>query len=282
MESTLTKWYSDWQNRRHASEFDVRHTLDSKNLIRAYEAFNDVRLLNGRLDQSSDISLLEVGCATGEFYRYLRVKYPRVRYYGIDISRAAIARAREKYPEAHFAVSNPDIKITDALRDLRMPEHPEIVYAKDVVHHQTRPFEFVSGLLQLPSEALIMRCRTRDVGETELDPELSCQYHYDGWMPYIVVNLNALIDHILEANPGCEVVVLRNHMILGGQYNRFLPKECYLTETGTAETAVGVFKKTECPGKVSIEDRTDQNPNYSLGYKVRRGLSRVLKIVTRR
>ena len=250
--------------------------MDNRNLVRYYESFNDVRLLNERLDRSRRVTFLEVGCATGEFYRYLRIRYPQVGYSGVDISRSAIARAQEKYPRARFFLSDPNVKMADVLKQLSMPENPQVVCAKDVVHHQTNPWEFVTQLLDVTSEALIMRVRTRDVGQTVTDPELSCQYHYDGWMPYIVMNLQELIDHITGQRPRCELVVYRNHVVLGGRENRFLPKECYFPETGTAETAVGVFLKTEHPGRISVKDRKDQDVRYSLDYRLKNYARRIL------
>jgi 2-polyprenyl-3-methyl-5-hydroxy-6-metoxy-1,4-benzoquinol methylase len=116
---------SYWQDRRHSSQFDSRHVLDNRNLARAYEAFNDVRLLNERVDPFRKINLLEVGCATGELRRYLRIKYPKVKYYGIDVSQPAIQRAKEKYPKANYFVNQPDVKISDTLEELRIPAKPE-------------------------------------------------------------------------------------------------------------------------------------------------------------
>lgn len=275
---SLPQWYSDWQSQEHAAQFDYRSVLDRRNLVRNYEGFNDVRLLKERLDRVRPLALLEVGCATGEFYRYLRLQYPRVEYYGLDISKPAIARAKEKYPKANFFVTRPEVKISDILKELSLPEAPEVVYAKDVVHHQTRPFEFLSDLLQIPSVMAIFRCRTRDVGKTEWNPDLSCQYHYEGWMPYIVTNLDELISRIREEASQSEIVAYRNHVILGGQNRRYLPKDCYLKTTGTAETAVGVFKETSFPGKVTIQDRPDMNPRYTLGYRFSRLARRVLRI----
>lgn len=275
----IAKWYADWQNPEHARLFDFRSPLDGGNLIRNYEAYNDVRLLNERLDRSRDITLLEVGCATGEFYRYLRIKYPRVSYYGVDVSQPAIERARAKYPQGRFFATDPELEAGSLLERIGLRRAPEIVYAKDVVHHQTRPFEFVSELLKVPSEALIFRCRTRDVGKTELDPELSCQYAYGGWMPYIVTNLDELIAHIKGAAPQAEVAVYRNHIVLGGQHSRYLPKDCYLKETGTGETAIGVFKKTDNPGKLVIEDHPDMNPKYTLDYRLKRYVRRLSGIL---
>lgn len=258
-------WYVDWQNREHASAFDVRHALTDWQLLKIYESFSDVQLLRERA--VGPATLLEVGCATGDLYRYLALRLPQLRYRGVDISQAAIARAQEKYPGASFL---------QILPGAPLKEKAEIVYSKDVVHHQVRPLELVSDLLGAASQMLIFRTRTRDVGPTLADPNLSCQYHYQGWMPYIVINLEELLAHIRRQAPQAEILVYRNHMVLGGRENRFLPKECYLPETGTAETTVGVFLKTNTPGRTRIEDRRDMNPQYPLTYRLRNYAHRAL------
>jgi SAM-dependent methyltransferase len=277
----MERWYTEWQRKSHSSFFDSLHTLDNRNLVRKYESLNDVQLLNGRIDPGRQLTLLEIGCATGEFYRYLHVKYPRVNYYGVDISEPAIERAKEKYPKANFFVNRPNVRVSDTLRKLHISDNPQVVYAKDVIHHQASPFEFLSDLLRIAREALVFRCRTRDIGQTEIDPEHSCQYLYGGWAPYIVVNLEELVGYITRQAPRCEVVVLRNHMILGGQYSRFLPKECYLPETGTAETAIVVLKNGDHPDRVTIQDRTEEKPSYTLDYRLRCVLRRALILVRR-
>lgn len=272
------QWYADWQNPEHASRFDFRSSLHIKDLQRSYESLNDVCLLNERVQWNRSLSLLEVGCATGEFYRYLKFKHPKISYFGVDVSNPVIARAKEKYPEASFFVVDPSDRLSSQIQRLPMPAHPDIVYAKDVVHHQTDPFAFLSELLDIASEALILRCRTRDVGDTVLNPALSCQYHYDGWMPYVVINLQELTDRVTRREPGCEVVVYRNHMVLGGQHNRFLPKDCYLPETGTAETALSIFKKTDRPGNITIEDRADGQVLYNTTkHRLRRFVGSILR-----
>lgn len=272
--SAPATWYADWQNEEHVRLFDRRATLKDRDLVRNFESFNDVRILGNSLDRSRPLTLLEVGCATGEFHRYIRIKYPRVNYIGVDISRTAIARARQKYPEACFFASDPTLRISEELKAIGIPERPEVVYSKDVLHHQTDPFGFLSQLLEVASEILILRTRTRDLGQTVMDPERSCQRHYDGWVPYIVINLQELIDLIQSQVPTCEMLVYRSRMILGGHENRFLPKDCYLSETGTAETAIGIFLKTGHSGQVRIENRWDVDPSRSF-----RGL---LKDVARR
>jgi len=273
----MTRWYADWQNPEHVERFDARSHLDARNLIRNYEAFNDVRLLKEWLDPSRSVDLLEVGCATGEFARYVRLRFPRLRYVGLDISTPAVARAKSKYPQTAFFVVDAARPLAESLNSLGVPESPAVIYSKDVVPHQVEPLAFLSGLIRQASEAVIVRCRTRDVGETERDPERSCQYHYGGWMPYIVLNLQELIGHLLAEASGSEVIVYRHHMILGGFNNRFLPKELYLEETGTAETAVGLFKRTARPGQVTIRDRSDEAFTGTWDYRIKRLTQRVIR-----
>ena len=250
-------WHRDWQDEGHVRLFDSRSTLADRALIGHYRAFSDVLLLEENLSRNPNALLLEVGCATGELSRYLRRQHPGTRYYGLDVSRAALERARQKYPKGRFLLHDPAVPLAETLRSAGLSEPVEVVYSKDVVHHQTDPFGFLGQMLDLASTAAVFRLRTRDRGETVLDPELSCQYHYNGWMPYLVLNLQETLDFVRQRRPQCQVKVQRNRMILGGKENRYLPKECYLAETGTAETTLAVWLQAERPGEIRIEDRRD-------------------------
>src|SRR5687767_1548494 len=100
-------WFSDWQSKTHALSFDFRAPMDLKNLIRNYESFTDVLFLKEVLKSNDIKSLVEVGCATGEFYRYLKHVAPKLDYQGVDISVPAIEKASRKYPGAKFYVTQP-------------------------------------------------------------------------------------------------------------------------------------------------------------------------------
>jgi SAM-dependent methyltransferase len=230
-----------------------------------------VLLLGRILARQPAARLLEVGCATGELCRYLHLKHPSTRYHGLDVSRAALERAREKYPQDRFLLHDPEAPLARTLHLAGLSGPVEVVYSKDVVHHQTDPFGFLGQLLDLASDATVVRLRTRDRGETVLDPELSCQYHYNGWMPYLVLNLEETVDYVRRRHPKAEVTVQRHRMVLGGKENRCLPKDCYLPEVGTAETALAILLKTDRPGEVTVEDKPDMRFPEPWTARLRRG-----------
>lgn len=115
----------------------------------------------------------------------------------------------------------------------------------------------------------MVRLRTRDQGPTEWDPERSCQFHYGGWMPYIVLNLDELLAFLRRQAPDAQIHVQRHHVVLGGLHGRYLPKDCYLPETGTAETAIALWRRVPEPGRVTVEDRRERPLAYTLGFRVR-------------
>ena len=127
---TFAQWYADWQSQGHVEQFDFRIGLSDRNLVRDYESYNDVRLLNEGLNNNRDIGLFEVGCATGEFYRYLALKHPRVNYYGVDVSKPAIERAQRKYPTGRFFVVDPGADLAIVGKRLCYPRVPDVIYSK--------------------------------------------------------------------------------------------------------------------------------------------------------
>ena len=187
---------------------------------RTYENFNEFRLFEEHRRELTGRTFSDIGCATGDLFRWLRSRHPEFRYHGYDISSSAIERARKKYPEGAF-----DLVDTD-LSDLAPGEPPAVLWARDVVHHQPDPLGYLGRLLRAPSEAVVLRLRTRDIGDTVTDPESSCQWVYGHWVPYIVSNFDELVDAIFEVAPGAKIRAVKSYARLGGYEGRFLPKEC--------------------------------------------------------
>ena len=53
-------------------------------------------------------TVLDYGCGTGDFYRFLKRRNIDVKYTGVDINKNFISLARNKYPECTFRVMNAD------------------------------------------------------------------------------------------------------------------------------------------------------------------------------
>ena len=230
--------YDAWKSAAHVEHFDLWSRVPLFVLQDRYERFNEVRLLEAYLQAASlPCSLLEVGCATGEFYRYLKSRHPNVRYTGCDISEVAINQARAKFQgEASFILTDEDLGAVASIK-------PDVVFCRDVILHQPDPYTFLQRLYAIAGKLLILRLRTRDVGLTETDPQKSCQLNYGQWAPYMILNCKELLDALQQLSPRPNKVVLQKHyMVLGGYHLRYLPKDCYLDETKTAESALLVEK----------------------------------------
>lgn len=223
--------FEAWQSKGHAHFFDSKVYFHSYSLGRVYDNFTEIRLLNKYLPKSDNATLVEIGCAGGELYRYFKRYYPKVDYTGCDVSKAAIELAEAKYPSGKFIATDPDLS---QLKGLRF----DYLFSRDVVLHQDDPFGFLKIVCSVPTKAAILRLRTRDVGKTELDIEKSCQYYMGSWVPFIIINSDELIAFLKSLKRCSRIVMAKDYMPLGGLNYRYLPKECYLESTGTAETAI--------------------------------------------
>jgi SAM-dependent methyltransferase len=272
--------YAAWNDKTHAKYFDGGYNLNLRGLKKVYESYNEVKLFLNSKSGLLGNQLLEVGCATGEFLRYIDKYHNEFDYFGVDISKPAIERAKEKYPDGNLFCMNENLLLSETLN--RMKIKPSILYARDVVLHQTNPFEFLQDIISIPSELAIFRIRTRDKGVTVLNPELSCQYHYNKWVPYMVLNIDEVIAAISSQVHFESLYIIKNYQQLGGHTNRYLPKECYYPETGTAETSCAIKiseNKVEKP-KIIIEEVKDSNASFNLfDYKLDYIIKRVRKML---
>jgi len=181
-------------------------------------------------------SIMDVGCATGRFYRFFRKTFPEAAYHGFDISRVAIEHATNLYPHSDFSVFDGDPTTVGG-------PNPDLIFCRDVLFHQPTPKEFLAKLYETSGKYLIMRIRTREVGATVFDWEQSCQLSYNNWVPYIVFNTKELTDLLSSYNPKpARIDIVRHPVVLGGQLGRYLPKEMYFPETGTSETSILIEK----------------------------------------
>ena len=279
IEQNKIKMYQAWYKPIHAEFFDVWSNLSLRALRKTYESFNEVYLFKKYQPLIKEPEFLEIGCATGELYRYMKAYFPRMEYYGFDISEPAIFRAKEKYRNGNFFICNEDLS--------NIHNHcksPAVLFARDVVLHQPEPFDFLTKLISIPNEAIILRVRTRDQGKSILDPKISCQWHHQEWVPYMILNIDEVINTIKKSVAFSSLHILKNYQQLGGWNSRFLPKDCYYPETGTAETAIFIKLTSEKVSNpiIEIESRLDSKSNLTVFERCVGFLNRRFKAMLRR
>lgn len=84
-----------------------------------------------------DRAILDVGCGLGDFYGWLKGRYSRIRYTGIDISPLMIEVALSNYPGAKFETKSVfdlqqvkpiyDYVFASCIFNRRIPRHKEFV-----------------------------------------------------------------------------------------------------------------------------------------------------------
>ena len=263
-----------WADKTHAEVFDYLHKMPKLIVKRHYETFNEGRLLKKFKDDIQGNIFYEIGCATGELYRYITNFMSDFTYQGFDISVPALERASSKYTNANFNL------IENGFEGIiKNHGRPDIVWCRDVILHQEKPYEFLNNIINLAKNTSIVRLRTRDLGETVFDTQASCQLHWDKyWVPYIVLNTDEMIEKIKENEDINKIIVSRSYEALGGRNFRFLPKELYFTSAGTAETAVLIQKGERLNGEVEIlyDDHQDR-PKLGIVERIIRKASLIIR-----
>jgi len=226
-------------------------------LKKHFESYGEGKLLKKWRPSNGIAKIFDVGCSTGEFYRYIHNYRHDLDYKGFDISELPIQRAKQKFPNGDFH------KLISGIDEIENNiGQPEAVWCRDVVMHQKDPYLFLNKLIDLAKEALFIRLRTRDVGDTEFNSNISCQMHWGNWVPYIVLNIEELIGRI-ETNQNIKSLVIhRAYNVLGGHSHRFLPKELYFPSTGTAETALFIKKGLRGNAPLDVKYQDFSNLEY--------------------
>ncbi len=229
------KYFKGWDTKSHLDNFNPWNYYSNSFFNYTFGSFYENKKMIELLNKNNN-SILDVGCASGYLLRYILKNvsgFNTKNYLGVDISKSAIEFAKKKYGITNFRVlDNENLSFNESVLY-------DIVYSRDTIQHQVDPLQFINKLLKLSKNYIVLRLRTRDKGKTEFNSEHSCQMHYDKyWMPYIVINIDELIE-IFKMNAFIEEVSInKSYMILGGQTQRFLPKDLYFSESGTAETSI--------------------------------------------
>ena len=228
----LNKNYLGWNSKDHLIGFNFWNDLSNYEFNFRWDSFRENQIVSEVLKKGN--SLFEVGCATGTTVRWLKNIgiLNKIKYLGVDISQTAIKKANLLYPEENF-------KKIDLGPLKEYYNNFDYVFSRDTIMHQEKPFKFLKELIKCANKGLIIRLRTRDSGSTNYNLENNCQLHYDNyWMPYIVININEIIDFLKSLKFIYSIEINRSYEVLGGSTNRYLPKDLYFKSAGGAETTI--------------------------------------------
>lgn len=232
----LNNSYRGWDSEEHLDEFNIWNTYSNYEFKYKWGSFLENKILNQVLKSKNDIKVIEVGCAAGTTVRWLKLNgtFNNKNYTGIDLSGPTLKKAKKMYPGAIF-------KKVDLNYLNNLTFKYDYVFSRDTLMHQEKPLDFLNSLLSVSEKGLILRTRTKDNGKTEFDFKKSCQMHYDKyWMPYIVMNINEILDFLSSFKFVKKVIINRSYEILGGHNYRFLPKDLFLKNAGGAETTIHI------------------------------------------
>ena len=89
--------------------------------------------------ESSNVSVLDVGCATATTFGYLRNKAggASYEYLGVDLSEPVLEKAKNLYPGINVIQ-----KGNENLLEFFGKKY-DIVFSRDTVLHQDKPYEFL-------------------------------------------------------------------------------------------------------------------------------------------
>jgi 2-polyprenyl-3-methyl-5-hydroxy-6-metoxy-1,4-benzoquinol methylase len=108
-------------------------------------------------------SVVDVGCGQGSLLEDLRMEFPYIKPYGIDISKAAIELARQRVPDGRFYVLD--------ISQEALNEKCDLVVCSEVLEHITDDIKVLRNLRKMTGKYLVistpqgnMRGFERDVG----------------------------------------------------------------------------------------------------------------------
>ena len=146
------------------------------------------------------IKVLDVGCASGGFFNIMRTLEPAIDYTGIDIVKAAVDLARQRYPEARFEVtSGMAIPFDDGTFDL--------VHCTSVLNNEPRYQELWKEMYRVANRFVLADMRLlKDVGGEESVRESRYIIQFEGQnqeaiVPYVVSDADEVISFLLSLNP---------------------------------------------------------------------------------
>lgn len=197
--SNIHSWSSD-----NAVNFYIAHRDASENLYQSEKVFLPETLQNAS-------TVLDVGCAAGGFSKIVHEYNGSIQYTGVDISPRMIQEAIKRFPREHFAVTDGN--------SLAFPDNAfDAVICFGVLHMTENWRTLLAEAWRVCKGTLLMDLRVTD-GEGVSDTSISYQkLEFEGvWdgiskAPYIVVNIDDLMEYLISFQPGITTLKAYGYM----------------------------------------------------------------------
>jgi SAM-dependent methyltransferase len=142
--ASFDAWKSDSSETvRYFSELVGKHGLASSSVDWASPVSQQRRFsILAEIGPLTDCSVLDIGCGLGDFLPWLQERFPEIRYTGIDVTPAMIAKAAERFPGADF-------RVCDFLDFEQQTDKYDYVFSSGLFYlRKSDPYAFVKGTLQ--------------------------------------------------------------------------------------------------------------------------------------
>ncbi len=123
-----------------------------KNLINRfflYFFFRKLRRILSQLDLDGEISILEVGCGEGFVLSILKEVFPQAKLLGVDISRQALDKAKQRVPQAV-------LELADASKLNYDDNSFDLVVCLEVLEHLPDPTVVAQEMLRVSKKYIII------------------------------------------------------------------------------------------------------------------------------
>jgi SAM-dependent methyltransferase len=148
-----------------------------------------------------DISVLDVGCATGGFYQVFRTLDPSITYTGVDFSREMVRQAKKNFPQVSFAACDGGALPFRA-------ETFDVVYCSGAIHLAPNWRDIIRSCWRVAKKFFIFDVRLVEKGMSVEDITQSYEKiaFFDTWdgksiVPYNILNVNDFLDEIKKLRP---------------------------------------------------------------------------------
>jgi len=249
-----------WNSPSHLEAFsDWFEDLRIYRELRSRQIYQNLgRCLSEVVDQAEVIN--ELGVGGGRSYQFFtnllngrrKGRAKNGNYKGYNIAQQCVDLCNSTF--------GPRFELVDESSEFRKCD---LFFFFDVLVHSEDPLALLDKVSLSTTKFLCFQTPTRDAGVTEYNPEKSCRLENGTWVPWIVFNLDELLDELRER--GFErFLVLKACKDFSGGGKRFLPKEFFEPAVGSARTAICAIKKDVSYGlegyerRVHIEKTTGQ------------------------